>query len=330
VKRLALALIALPWLIGSVVGAVGTNPRAHVLVVGSSTAYPIIATAAERFGRTPGRATPVVESTGTGGGFKLFCAGSGLSTPDLVMASRPMKESEKQLCAGNGIVDIREIMIGYDGVVIVNRRGAPRFSLNKRDIWLAMAKEVPQPSEPSAFMPNPYRSWHDINPDLPDVAIRIMGPPPTSGTRDILLERLLGNACRRVPIMRELSANNPQAFAERCYTLREDGAFVNAGENDGRLVRKLLNDLDAVAILGFNFLDRNRDRLQAATIDGIEPRFELIESGIYPLSRPLYLYAKPRHARIVPQLDDFIDELVAPHASGSEGYLIEHGLIPLR
>lgn len=322
-------LMALLCLAGSHLGA-ATEPRQHVLIVGSSTEYPIIATVAERFGRDPNHATPVVESTGTGGGFKLFCAGNGVSTPDLVMASRPMKDSERRQCADNDVVDIREIKIGYDGVVMVNRRGAPTLKLNNRDIWLAMAQRVPDTSDPERLVANPYRRWRDLNPELPDVPIRIMGPPPTSGTRDILLERLLRSACEAVPALHHLAENDPQAFTERCFTLREDGAFINAGENDGRLVRKLLNDPDAVGILGFNFLDRNRDRLQAATIDGIEPRFELIESGIYPLSRPLYLYAKPRHARLVPQLDEFIDELVSAHASGQDGYLVDHGLIPLR
>ncbi|MCB1773952.1 MAG: substrate-binding domain-containing protein [Gammaproteobacteria bacterium] len=329
-KPLHLLLLALSCVVGDLLAAAGTAPRTHVLIVGSSTAYPIIATVAERFGRDPDHATPVVESTGTGGGFKLFCGGSGPSTPDLVMASRPMKDSERRQCTDNDVVDIREIKIGYDGVVIVNRRGAPAFSLSNRDIWLAMAQQVPRTPDGDELVTNFHERWSDVNPDLPDVPIRILGPPPTSGTRDILLERLLRKACDTFPALHELIETDPQAFAQRCYTLREDGAFVNAGENDGRLVRKLLNDPDAVGILGFNFLDRNYDRLQAASIDGIEPRFELIESGIYPLSRPLYLYAKPRHARVVPELDLFVEELVASHASGREGYLVDHGLIPLR
>jgi phosphate transport system substrate-binding protein len=324
------AIMLVSGLLAASANAVNLNPRHHILIVGSSTAYPIITAAAERFGRRPASMTPVVESTGTGGGIKLFCAGIGPSTPDLVMASRAMKDSERRQCLGNGVNDIREIKIGYDGIVVANRRGSPRFSLNKRDLWLALARQVPAAAEPHRFIANPYRSWQAINPDLPDVPIRVMGPPPTSGTRDILLERLLRNACLEFAPLRTLSETDQALFEQRCYHLREDGAFINAGENDGRLVRKLIDDPNALGILGFNFLDRNRDRLQAAAINGIEPRFELIESGIYPLSRPLYLYAKPLHNRIVPDLSDFVDELTQAHASGGEGYLVDEGLIPLQ
>lgn len=306
------------------------NQRSHILVVGSSTAYPIITAAAERFGRIPGFSTPVVESTGTGGGIKLFCAGLGPSTPDIVMASRPMKASERSRCIRNGVNDIREIQIGYDGIVVASKKGGPRFSLDKRHLWLAMAKQVPVvKGEASVLEPNPYKRWRDISPDLPDMPIRLLGPPPTSGTRDILAERLLSRACSEFAVLDSMRHQDQQQFEKACFTLREDGAFVNAGENDARLIRKLMSDPQAVGILGFNFLDRNRDRVQAATIGGIEPRFELIESGVYPLSRPLYVYAKPAHVRLVAQLADFLDELTAPHSSGPEGYLVDLGLIPL-
>ncbi len=303
--------------------------RQHILIVGSSTAYPIVASAAERFGRETGLITPVVESTGSGGGIKLFCSGLGLATPDIAMASRSMKASERTRCASNEVNDIREIKIGYDGIVIASTKDAPRFSLSKRDLYLALAREVPSPDEPDRLVSNPYRSWRQVNPKLPDMPIRVLGPPPTSGTRDIFAERLLEDACIETASLRALRQKDPTGFRQRCHALREDGAFVNAGENDARLVRKLINDSGTLGIFGYNFLDRNRYRLRAASIDGIEPRFELIESGIYPLSRPLYLYVKPRHSSLVKGLDDFIDTVTSAEASGPEGYLVDQGLIPL-
>ena len=304
-------------------------PRKHIHVVGSSTAYPIIAAAAEYFGRNHEATTPVVESTGTGGGIKMFCAGLGLNTPDIAMASRNMKPSERGACEKHDVTDIREIKIGFDGIVIANHLHAPRFSLSRRDIYLALARWVPSPDRPGTMITNPYQNWREINPKLPNQKIRVYGPPPTSGTRDILVERLLTNACLDVASMRELYQEEPDSFNRQCHALREDGRFINAGENDARLVRKLLNDPDALGIFGFNFLDRNRDILKAASIGGSEPSFETIESGIYPLSRPLYLYVKPRHGRIVAGLTEFVDSMISEDSIGPEGRLIDQGLIPL-
>jgi phosphate transport system substrate-binding protein len=305
------------------------EPRKHVHIVGSSTAYPIIAAAAEHFGRHREHPTPVVESTGTGGGIKLFCAGLGLHTPDITMASRSMKASERSACEKHSVTDIREIKIGFDGIVIASNRHAPAFNLSRRDIYLALARWVPSPERPGALVTNPYRTWQQIDPRLPDQKIRVYGPPPTSGTRDILVERLLTGACLDEPTMRELFQNDPNDFNQQCHALREDGAFINAGENDARLVRKLINDPDALGIFGFNFLDRNRDQLQAASIDGTQPSFETIESGVYPLSRPLYLYVKPRHGRIVAGLSEFVESIIDEGSLGPEGRLTEQGLIPL-
>jgi phosphate transport system substrate-binding protein len=303
--------------------------RQHILIVGSSTAYPIVTAVAERFGKKTGLVTPVVESTGTGGGIKLFCSGLGLATPDVAMASRSMKDSERQTCARNDVNDIREIKIGYDGIVIASTKDTPEFRLSKRDLYLALAREVPAPDSRKALIPNPYQEWHQINSALPPLPIRVLGPPPTSGTRDIFAERLMQDVCLQVPSLRALRQVDPTRFRQRCQTLREDDAFVNAGENDARLVRKLINDPGTLGIFGYNFLDRNRDRLKAASIDGIKPGFELIESQIYPLSRPLYLYVKPRHAALVKGLGEFIEEIMSPGVSGREGYLIDRGLIPL-
>ena len=240
-----------------------------------------------------------------------------------------MKESERLNCTRNEVNDIREIKIGYDGIVIASTKDTPKLNLSKRDIYLALAREVPSPNHPARLVPNPYKQWREINPLLPALPIRVLGPPPTSGTRDILVERLLHDACIQVPSLRALRQKDPTRFQQRCQALREDGVFVNAGENDARLVRKLINEPGTLGIFGYSFLDRNRDRLKAASIDGIEPQFELIESGIYPLSRPLYLYVKPRHSTLVRGLNEFIDTVVSPEASGPEGYLIDQGLIPL-
>ncbi len=309
--------------------AAGLPDRRHVLVVGSSTAYPIIAAAAEHIGRTQTMLTPVIESTGTGGGIKLFCGGYGLHWPDIAMASRRMKDSERDTCTRNQVNDVREIKIGYDGIVIAANKDTPPLRLTKRHLYLAIARAIPAPDDPGRLMPNPYRQWNDIDADLPAKPIRIMGPPPTSGTRDILVERVLEPGCLAVPELAVLRAQDPGRFAELCDAVREDGAYIDSGENDARLVRKLLTDPDTLAMLGYNFLDRNRDRLRAASIDGINPGFESIESGVYPLTRPLFVYVKPQHARLVEGLDAFVEALISTDVSGPEGYLVDRGLIPL-
>ncbi|MDJ0740879.1 MAG: substrate-binding domain-containing protein [Gammaproteobacteria bacterium] len=324
-----LATVALCALFVAVVEAVGLPDRRHILVVGSSTTYPIIAAAAERIARDHGMLTPVIESTGTGGGIKLFCGGQGLDMPDIAMASRPMKDSERDACKRNKVFDVREIRIGYDGIVLASGKHAPPFHLSQHNLYLALAREVPAADDANRLIANPYRNWRDIDPALPDLPIRILGPPPTSGTRDMLVERVLQPICATVPVLQSIRDAAPEQFTERCHALREDGAFVDSGENDARLVRKLLTDGDALAILGYNFLDRNPDRLRAATIDGIAPTFDSIESGEYPLTRPLYLYVKPQHRRLVGGLDLFISRLVSADISGPDGFLADRGLIPL-
>lgn len=326
--RFALVVLMLVFLVQDAT-ALRLAPREHILVVGSSTAFPIISAAAEEVGRAQGLVTPVVESTGTGGGFKLFCGGLGPETPDLATASRRMKPSEREDCMRNGVTDIREIRLGYDGIVLAGTKAGVPFPLTTRALYLALAREVPAADDPDRLVANPYRRWQEIDPDLPDQAIRILGPPPTSGTRDILVERIMEAGCDQQPLLHALRESEPERFRQQCHALREDGVFVNAGENDARMVRNLLADPQAIGILGWNFVDRNRDRLWAATIDDVAPTFDLIESGVYPLSRPLYLYAKMQHARLVPGLADFIDAVVSPRLSGPEGLLVDHGLIPL-
>jgi phosphate transport system substrate-binding protein len=325
-SRLLLACIA-QFILGAAALS-EPQPVQHVQVVGSSTAYPIITAAAEQFGRDSHFATPVIESTGTGGGFKLFCAGIDLNTPDIVMASRPIKHSERRSCEKNLVSDIAELRIGYDGIVIANRLGAAHYRFSRDDIYHALARWVSSAS--GSLVRNPYRRWREVNPDLPDEPIRVFGPPPTSGTRDILVERLMTRACLDDPAMRELHEQDPGSFLRQCQALREDGAYINAGENDTRLVRMLINDPHALGIFGYNFLDQNRDRLQAASIDGITPGFDSIESGSYSLSRPLYLYLKKQHVGQVPGLQEFIDYVTSDASVGVEGRLLDKGLIPLR
>jgi phosphate transport system substrate-binding protein len=304
--------------------------RQHVHIVGSSTAYPIIAAAAEFFGKHTSFPTPIVEAAGTGGGIKLFCSGVGPGTPDILMASRRMKESERRICEANDVIDIREIKIGFDCIVFASHLDAPKLALNRRDIYLAISRWVPSPTSPGEMIENPFESWSQIDSRLPDLPIRIYGPPPTSGTRDILVERLLTDSCLQEESMRELFKNDPSEFQNRCHAIREDSAFIEAGENEARLVRKLINDSEAVAILGFNFLQRDFDRIQAATIDGIAPTFESVESGIYSLTRPLYLYVKKAHDQLAVGLAEFLDLTIAIDSIGPDGRLLDHGLIPLQ
>jgi len=309
--------------------AIDLGLRQHIYIVGSSTAYPIISAAAEWFGRNTRFRAPVLESTGTGGGFKMFCSGLGLDTPDIVMASRPMKTTELRRCEEQGVGEIVALQIGFDGIVLAHSRQMPRLEVSAEDLYLALAKEVPDPSGRTRLISNPYQRWHEINPLLPDLSIRVLGPPPTSGTRDILVERLFDSACAKVQYLRTMRQEEEVAFRRSCIALREDGVYINAGESDARLVRRLIDDPQVLGILGFNFLDRNSDKLNGAVIDGVEPRFELIESGEYPLSRPLWLYLKEAHVQTVAGLSEFVVNLTSPEAWGDEGYLVDKGLIPL-
>jgi phosphate transport system substrate-binding protein len=331
-NRRAAALLLGFGLAVATTAAVGARlpDRTHVLVVGSSTTYPIVAAAAEFIARRDGIITPVIESTGTGGGINLFCGGYGLDTPDVVMASRRMTETERNACIANQVNDVREIRLGYDGIVIANAKTAANYALEPSDLYLAIARRVPSPDGGQGLVDNPYHSWRQISDHLPDMPIRVLGPPPTSGTRDVFIERVMKQACLEVPLMQSMYERDPDAFAQSCYALREDGAYVNSGENDARLVRRLLADPQALGILGFNFVDRNRDRLMAASIAGIAPTFDAIESGVYPLSRPLFVYVKPAHSRFVSGLDHFVDALISDAVSGPEGVLVDHGLIPLK
>ena len=299
----------------------------QIQIVGSSTVFPFSTTVAERFGKSTDFKTPVVESTGSGGGLKLFCSGVGLDTPDITNASRRIKSSEVEKCAANGVTDIVEVKVGYDGIVLANSRQAAQFSLTLKDIFLALAKDVPNGN--GALQANPYKTWKDVNANLPDVKIEVMGPPPTSGTRDAFVELAMEGGCKKFDWVKALKKEDKKAYKALCHTIREDGAFIEAGENDNLIVQKLLANPSALGIFGFSFLDQNDDVVQGSMIDGVSPEFELIADGSYPVSRSLFFYVKAAHVGKVDGLQEFLTEFTSEQASGEDGYLADKGLIPM-
>lgn len=297
----------------------------QIRAAGSSTVYPFATVVAEEFGRNSKFKTPIVESTGTGGGFKLFCAGAGDDTIDLSNASRAIKSSEKELCSKNGVTDITEIKIGYDGIVVANAVGVKKLHLTKEELFKALAKKVPSGGK---LVDNPYKKWSDVDSSLPATKIEVYGPPPTSGTRDAFVELVMEEACVDLPEFKAAYADKKE-LAKACHVLREDGHFVEAGENDNLIVQKLKTNPDALGIFGFSFLDQNGSVIQGSDIDGVEPNFENISSGEYPVSRPLFMYLKDAHLKTTAGLREFAKELVSTKAIGEDGYLIAKGLIPL-
>ena len=299
----------------------------QIQIVGSSTVFPFATTVAERFGKSTDFKTPVVESTGSGGGLKLFCEGLGLDTPDITNASRRIKSSEVEKCAANGVTDIVEVKVGYDGIVLANSRETAQMELTLQDIFLALAKNVPDGE--GKTQPNPYSTWHDVNPALPDVKIEVMGPPPTSGTRDAFVELAMEGGCKSIDWIKALKKQDKPAYKALCHTIREDGAFIEAGENDNLIVQKLRANPDAFGIFGFSFLDQNDDVVQGALIGGVAPEFELIADGSYPVSRSLFFYVKADHVGKVDGLQEYLAEFTSEKASGEDGYLADKGLIPM-
>lgn len=313
---LAVSAIALP-----------AAARDQIRIVGSSTVFPFATAVAERFGKTTGFKTPVVESTGSGGGLKLFCAGATDADPDIANASRRIKASEVEKCAGAGIDEIVEVKIGYDGIVLANSVESEPMDISLRDLWLALAAKVP--AGEGETQPNPYRTWADVSPDLPDVRIEVMGPPPTSGTRDAFAELAMEGGCKTFDWIKALKKTDKPAYKALCHMIREDGAYIEAGENDNLIVHKLSANPDAFGIFGFSFLDQNDDTIQGAAIDGVEPEFELISEGVYPVSRALYFYVKKSRVAEVPGMAEYLAEFTSDRAWGEEGYLADKGLIPM-
>ena len=304
--------------------------RDYVSVVGSSTVYPFSTVAAENFGRESEYKTPKIESTGSGGGMKLFCAANGPNHPDITNSSRRIKKSEFENCNANGVTGIIETKIGFDGIVMANAVSGTEFELRLRDIFLALAKQIPDPNNAEKMIDNPYKSWENVRSDLPNMAIRVFGPPPTSGTRDAFLEIAMEGGCQSFAWLKALSSTDKKQYKTYCHTIREDGAYVEAGENDNLIVQKLNKDPQAIGIFGFSFLDQNLDKVKGLSIEEIKPEFDAIASGAYPIVRSLYAYVKQSHISSIPSIIPFMLELISPNAAGEDGYLSERGLIPLQ
>jgi phosphate transport system substrate-binding protein len=302
--------------------------RDSINIVGSSTVYPFTTTVAEQFGRAGKFKTPKVESTGTGGGLKLFCNGVGPQFPDIANASRRIKASELQTCAQNGIKEVVEIKVGYDGIVMAENKSGPALSLTRKDVYLALAKQVPDPANPTTLIPNPFKTWKDVNKALPAEKIEVLGPPPTSGTRDSFGELYMEAGCRSFAWLNALREQDEARFKRACTTLREDGAYIEAGENDNLIVQKLAANPAAVGVFGYSFLEENLDKLKGALVDGVSPTFESVASGKYPASRPLFIYVKKAHVGVIPGINEFIAEYTSEKALGEDGYLADKGLIP--
>ena len=305
------------------------SARDYISIVGSSTVYPFSTTVAEHFGKANSKfKTPKVESTGTGGGLKLFCGGVGVQYPDMTNASRQIKSSEVENCAKNGVMEIVEVKIGYDGIVVASSKKTKPMPLTRKDLWLALAKEVPEPGT-GKLVANPFKTWKDVNPELPAKKIEVLGPPPTSGTRDAFVELVMDEGCKDFPAIEALEKSDKKQAKAACGTIREDGAYIEAGENDNLIVNKLVSNLNALGIFGFSFLDENLDKIQGETINGVPPTFENIASGKYPVSRPLFFYVKKAHVAVIPGMKEYIAEFTSEKAAGNEGYLADKGLIPL-
>lgn len=323
-RNKTLAALAVTALTISVHPAVA---RDQIKIVGSSTVFPFATTVAERFGKNTKFKTPVVESTGSGGGLKLFCAGIGDNHPDITNASRRIKASEIARCASNGIKEIVEVKIGFDGIILANSRKAGQLNLTLRDVFMALAKNLPDGEDKTK--PNPFKVWKDVNPALPAKKIEVMGPPPTSGTRDAFVELAMEGGCKTFDWVKALKKKDKNAYKALCHTVREDGVFVEAGENDNLIVQKLQANPSALGIFGFSFLDQNIDLVQGSKIGGVAPEFEAIADGSYPISRSLFFYVKKAHVGKVAGIRDFLAEFTNEAAFGEDGYLTEKGLIPM-
>ena len=303
--------------------------RDQINVVGSSTVYPFSTVVAENFGNKTGIKVPKIESTGSGGGMKLFCKGLGTGHPDITNASRRIKKNEFNQCKENGI-DVVEIKVGYDGIVIANSKKAKLLNLTKRQIFLALAKQVPEGNkEGGSLVDNPNKKWSDIDPNLPNKKIEVLGPPPTSGTRDAFNELAIEGGCKTFPKLKAIKKQDKKKYKAICRAVREDGAFIEAGENDNLIVQKLVENESAFGVFGFSFLIENEDKIQGSTVDGKAPTMETIADKSYGVSRPLYFYVKLAHVDVIPGIREFLAEYTSEDSWGPGGYLEERGMIPM-
>jgi phosphate transport system substrate-binding protein len=294
--------------------------RDRIQITGSSTVFPFTTTVAERFGQKSGK-TPIVESTGTGGGMKLFCAGVGVNTPDVTNASRRITKTEFEDCKKNGVEPI-EIKMGFDGIVVANAKAGRDYALTLEQLYLALAAEIPNAQ--GQLIANPNKNWSDVAANLPNVKIEVIGPPPTSGTRDSFNELGLLEGCKVAQ-----KRTNAKIDNRKCMQIRADGAFVEGGENDNIIVQKLVANPLAIGVFGYSFLEENQDKIKGATIDGVKDTVENIQSGKYPMSRSMFVYVKKNHIGVVPGLNEFIAEYTSEAAFGDDGYLEKKGLVPL-
>ena len=345
----------------SVAAAQFAVARDTISIVGSSTVYPFATVVAERFGKSTEFKAPKIESTGSGGGLKLFCKGIGVDTPDITNASRRIKSSEVEKCAQNGVTEITEVLIGYDGIVMANSKTASLFTLSRKDIYMALAKWVH--GKDGKLVENPNKTWKDVNAALPATKIEVLGPPPSSGTRDAFAELALGGGAKQIADLKTLrglkaenkseieamiaklgvpagvwegivkkkgeKAKGKDLFKKVVYGVREDGAYIEVGENDNLIVNKLVANPNALGIFGYSFLEQNADKVQGSTIDGQVPTFEAIAGGEYAVSRPLYFYVKKAHVGTIPGMQEYVNSFVADSTTGEDGYLVDKGLIPL-
>jgi len=314
----ALLAISLP-------GDLRADDRTQIRIVGSGTVFPFAALASEKFGKAGKFKTPIVEATGTGGGFKLFCNGVGMDTPDINNASRAILNDEKDTCKKNGVVNITEFTIGYDGIVIARKKQADTLNITTKDLFMALARQVPNDGK---LIKNTAQSWKEINSSLPDQPIKVYGTSPTSGTRDTFVEIVMVETCKELP---EFKAAYPDAkdLKNACGLIREDGKFIEAGEDYNATAQKLTNDASAFAIFGYSFLDPNKASIQSLILNGVAPTYKTISDGTYKLSRKLYFYVKNDHLASVTGLSQYIQEITSEAAIGADGYLFEKGLIPL-
>jgi phosphate transport system substrate-binding protein len=318
---------ALAFAASGILFAGAAEARDQIRAVGSSTVYPFTTAVAEQFGKQGKFKTPVIESTGTGGGFKLFCAGVGETHPDVANASRAIKKSEYDDCQKNGVKGIVELKIGFDGIVIANSKSGETLSLTRAQVFQALAKELP--GTDGKLAANPNKNWSDIDPSLPNQKIEVLGPPPTSGTRDAFLELFMEKGAEAVPAVAALKKADAKGFEKVWKTIREDGAYVDAGENDNLIVQKLEANPKAVGIFGYSFLEENASKIQGAAVEGVVPTFEGIADGKYKGSRPLFVYIKKDHVGVIPGVEEFLAEFASDKAIGEDGYLSSKGLVPL-
>ena len=295
--------------------------RDQIKIVGSSTVYPYATVVAEQFGKKGSFKTPVIESTGTGGGMKLFCAGIGINHPDITNASRAIKSKEKALCEKNGVKDIIEVVVGNDGITFSHSVKAPDADFTKEQLWRALAAKVDVDGK---LVENPYKKWSDIDASLPNKKIEILIAPPTSGTRDAWNSLIMDKGCSKAA--KSLFGDKAK---KECVKMREDGYAVEAGENDTLIVQKLSANPDAYGFFGYSYLLANKDKIKAAAVNGVKPSLEGIQDYSYPIARPLFFYVKKAHVGVVPGLKEFLVEFTSSKAMGSRGYLTDIGLVPL-